>query len=75
MTTLTVTIDELSRRRYGVRGKAISFEELRQRIIGNEGFAALRKANAAARKTSLRKLTKKEIEAEIKVTRNGSRRS
>jgi hypothetical protein len=75
MTTLTVTIDERSRRRYGVRGKAISFEELRQRIIGDEGLAALRKANRSARKTNLHKLTKKEIEAEIKVARNGSRRS
>jgi len=75
MTTLTVTMDERSRRRYGVRGKVITFEELRQRIIGDEARAALRKANRAARKTDLRKLTKKKIEAEIKAARNGSRRT
>ena len=75
MTTLTVTIDERSRRRYGVREKEITFEELRRRIVGQEALIALRKANQAARKTGLRKLTRRDIETEIKASRNGSRRS
>ena len=75
MTTLTVTIDERSRRRYGVRGKEITFEELRRRIVGSEGLASLHKAHRAARKAGLRKMTAKEMETEIKAARNGSRRS
>jgi hypothetical protein len=75
MTTLTVKIDERSRRRYGVREKEITFEELRRRIIGSEGLSSLLKANRAARKVGLRTLTLKQIDAEIKAARNGSRRS
>ena len=75
MTTLTVKIDERSRRRYGVREKEITFEELRRRIMRSEGLSALQKANRAARKVGLRTLTPKQIDAEIKAARNGSRRS
>ena len=75
MATLTVTIDEQSRRRYGVREQKISFEDLRLRIIGGEAIASLVRANRAAHKAGLRKLKKKEMEAEIKAARNGSRRS
>ncbi len=75
MTTLTVTINEHSRQRYGVRGQHISFEDLRLRIISAEATTSLRNANRVARKTGLRKLTRKEIENEIVAVRNGSRRS
>lgn len=74
MTTLTVTIDERSRRRYGVREQKISFEDLRLRIIGAEAMTSLGRANRAAHKAGLHTLTKKEIETEIKGARNGSRR-
>ena len=75
MTTLTVKIDERSRRRYGVREKEITFEELRRRIIRSEGLSSLQKANRAAQRVGLRTLTPKQIDAEIKAARNGSRRS
>ena len=74
MPPLTVTIDNRARRRYGVRGKEIAFEELRRRIIGGEGTSSLRKAHRAARKSGLSKLTVKDIETEIRAARNGSRR-
>ncbi len=73
--TLTVSIDKRARRKYGVREKEITFEELRRRIVGREALTSLRKANQEARKAGLRKLTKKDIEIEIKAARNGSRRS
>ncbi len=75
MTTLTVLIDERSRRRCGAPEQKISFEDLRLRIIGAEASASLSSTNRTARKAGLHKLTKKEIETEIKVARNGSRRS
>ncbi len=75
MTTLTVLIDERSRRRYGVREQKISFEDLRLRIISAEASDSLNNTNRAARKARLDRLTKKEIETEIKSARNGSRRS
>ena len=75
MTTLTVTIDKTTRRKYRMHEKAISFEELRRRIIGVEALASLKSTNRAAAKSGLPRLTSKDIEREIKAARNGSRRS
>jgi hypothetical protein len=74
MTTLTVRIDERSRRKYRVSGKQIAFEELRRRIIGAEGLDFLRAAHRAAAKVGLNTMTRKDVEREIKAARNGSRR-
>ena len=66
MTTLTVRIDERSRRKYRVSGKQIAFEDLRRRIIGTEGLGFLRAAHRAAAKVGLNTMTRKDVEREIK---------
>jgi hypothetical protein len=71
---LRVAIDERMRRKYNLRGETIGFEELRLRIIGQEGKAFLREAQRIAAKTGLGKMTRKEIRAEIKAARNGTDR-
>ncbi len=74
MTTMRLAIDEQTKRRYKLRGEMISFEELRLRILGNVGMAALHEANEIAKKTGLSKMTMKEINAEIKAYRDEKRR-
>lgn len=74
MSTLTVKLDKNSRRRYRLHKKEIEFEELRRRIIAGEGQQFLRAANRAAARAGLTEMTNREIEREIKLARNGSRR-
>lgn len=75
MTTLSVKIDKRSRQKYNLKGREISFETLRWRIISAEGLEFLRQASRVAMKTGLRKMSAKEIETEIRATRNAQNRS
>ena len=75
MTTLNVKIDKQSRQKYRLMEREITFEALRKRIISAEGVASLKKAASSARKIGLSKMTLKEINKEIKSTRNAKNRS
>jgi hypothetical protein len=75
MTTLTVLIDNKSKRKYKLTNEKIEFQELRDRILRAEGLQALKTSAKVAMKTGLRKMTLKEIEKEILSARHGQARS
>ncbi len=75
MTTLTVLIDTQSKRKYKLNVQRIEFQELKDRILRSEGLSALRKANKAATKHGLNRMSLKEIENEIIAERRASARS
>jgi hypothetical protein len=75
MTTLSVKIDKEARQKYNLTEKEITFDVLKERIIRAEGLSALRKATRVAQRVGLKRMSTKEIEKEIKATRNGKGRS
>lgn len=75
MTTLTVTVDAQSKRKYKLNKQRIGFEELRQMILRSEGLQALRRTTNVATKRGLRKMTAREIDLEIHAARRGKNRS
>lgn len=75
MTTLTVTVDAQSKRKYKLNKQRIGFEELRQMILRSEGLQALRRTTDIASRRSLKKMTAREIDQEIQAVRRGNNRS
>ena len=75
MTTLTVLVDNQSKRKYKFTKQKIKFQELREQILRAEGLQLLKRTVEVAARTGLRKMTTKEIDREIRAARRGQRRS
>lgn len=74
MTVMRVAIDEKARWKYTLRGAAITFEELLMRIRSKESVERLRELHRIAERSGLRRMTKREIEAEVQAVRDAARR-
>lgn len=69
MPTLTIRINNKTRQRYRIVEKEMSFEDLRNRIVGREGLAGLKRANREAVRAGLRKMTSGQINKEVETVR------